>query len=235
MVIQCVDCGVEILVGSKSPTKCTSLGYFDITFPMSNKQEIHNYQEMRGTYGSMMIPKNNVNLFERVSGTDQANGGQSSDLNKYIRLCCCCFQRRSMSGKCRIDFCASCDVRRKSATLYSTTESYDTGIYSPAMTLKSETLSKVSSMRLSSISDQSVPRIERCATLGFFKAHRKNIFKSKTLQYVHLCCNCYNDRPGMQVDPCPDCRERKLSPLYPSKYMMSGTVCNDCGLAIRQS
>jgi hypothetical protein len=182
-----------------------------------------------------MPAKNNVDAFERAYGINQATSTitGNSDKNKYIRLCCCCYQRRSMSGNCRIELCTSCDRR---ATAYSTAvPADDSSVRTNRVTLTSELRSISSSSRPSTTrSNQPADGYEHCATLGFFKAHRKNIFKSKAVKYVHLCCNCYNDRPGMQVDPCSGCRERRLSWAYPKKYTMPGTVCNDCGLAIKQ-
>jgi hypothetical protein len=238
MVISCIDCNVEIQVGSSSPTKCTSLGYFDVTLSVASNQENNTQQKMQGTSRPTMLPQSNVDVFERASGINQgttsAINARNSDRSKYIRLCCCCFQQRSLSGNCRIDFCPSCDRSHKSTTAYSRAASSDSGIHTSGTTSTSESFFIGSGSRPSTISNEPAHDNEHCATLGFFKAHKKNIFRSKSVQYVHLCCNCYNDRPGMQIDPCSDCRERRLSWSYPKKYIMSGTVCHDCGLAIKQ-
>jgi hypothetical protein len=234
MVIACIDCNVEIQVGSSSPTKCTSLGYFDTTCPVASNQESNLQQKLQGASRPTMILQNNVDVFERASGSNQAIGVGISDRSKYIRLCCCCFQQRSLSGNCRIDLCSSCDRRHKEAKAYSRAASSDAGVRTKGVASTSESFFIGSGSRTSTISNEPAYDNEHCATLGFFKAHKKNIFRSKSVQYVHLCCNCYNDRPGMQIDPCSDCRERRLSWSYPKKYVMPGTVCNDCGLAIKQ-
>jgi hypothetical protein len=231
-----MDCGIEIQVGSISPTKCASLGYFDVSIQVANKQESHHHQKVKGA-GDLMAKEDNVDVFEGSSGTtgNQLIRAEISERNKYIRLCCFCFQRRSASGNCRIDCCHPCDLRRKNEMSFSRTSTAapaDAGIYTNGVPLTIRSMSISSGSRPSTM--PSADGYEHCATLGFFKAYKKNIFRSKSVQYIRLCCNCYNDRPGMQIDPCSDCKERRLNSSYPKKFSMPGTVCSDCGLAIKQ-
>mmetsp|Transcript_21747 Transcript_21747/g.45700 ORF Transcript_21747/g.45700 Transcript_21747/m.45700 type:complete len:179 (-) Transcript_21747:179-715(-) len=117
------------------------MGYFDMTFPVADRRENYSHQRMKGASELMMAVKNNVDVFERPADINQTFSAEISNRNKYIRLCCCCFQHRSMSGNFRIDLCPSCDLRHKSTRANSTAAPADAEIRTNEATSTSRSMS----------------------------------------------------------------------------------------------
>jgi hypothetical protein len=90
--------------------------------------------------------------------------------------------------------------------------------------------------------DNSTKKIneELCTSYGYFKERTEgSLAKKEKATYARLCCNCYNQRPGMKVDRCSDCSDRQLLPtsLQPAtgnqKKQPRRISCEDCGVSIR--